>query len=362
MLFQLLSIITHTICFAAFQPVNPTIESIRDFERQIRQGDFGKITAIVAIDSHNHLVYEKYFDYRSRETLRPISSVAKSITSLMIGKCIDMGIVDSIQTPIYTYFPEYSEIFDIDTLKKLITIEDLLKQTSGLQFNEWRFPYNYASNSLMALLAQKSSWLDTFFTLPIDTLPGTKFSYNSLATQVLAEIVSRSSGMAFHHFVEQHLFNPLGIKRFGWECHPGNPYPAWGGISLTTLDMAKIGLIILNKGQYHNRQIVSEQWINRIAEKTVRFNRTTRYGLHWWVDSLSRNDRIVYAAGYGDQYIFVSNSKGLVICINANNFTDYRWPKSVKKLAFTLLKLLKSDSTPLNRANHEQDENNVSGT
>jgi len=309
-----------------------------DIDKDIRIDQYGKVSAIVVINSKGQKLFEQYYGFTNKYTLNQISSVTKSITSIAVGICIDKGLIESIEKPIYIYFPEHEETFKKQPLFKQITIKHLLNQTTGLKWNEWLFPYNYASNSLIALLEEKKNWLDRFFSLSFDTIPGTKFNYNSLSSQVLAEIVSRVSGKPFNNFVDNHIFKPLRIENFHWDQYPNNPYPAWGGISLSTYDMAKIGLLLLNEGTFSGNYIVSSKWTNESSKLNIKIDSSTGYGLHWW--KLLENDKpaMYYAAGYGDQYVFVVPSKDIIVAISSKNFTDYRWPKSVIDLAKSIVK------------------------
>jgi len=306
---------------------------IVELNEQIRQEHYGKVSSVVVLNMKGKPIFEQYYGFNSRNSLNQISSVTKSITSLALGICIDRGLIPSVDEPVAKYFPEYNRQFSEYPAKKNITLKHLLNQTTGLKWDEWFFPYNYASNSLIALLESKANWIDHFFNLPVDTLAGIKFNYNSLSSQVIAEVVSRVSGMPFNQFVVENIFKPLSIDQYRWDEYPNNPFPAWGGISLTTLDMAKIGLLMLNNGRYRNMQIVSVSWINNSITIQSVYNQSTGYGLHWWVEHQTGEPLMYYAAGYGDQYVFVVPEKEIVIAINAQNFSDYQWPKPVIDIA-----------------------------
>jgi len=335
-----ISILVFTTSFGFGFPGNSNLTSIStklsELNDQIRQEQYGKVSGVVVLNMRGKPIVEQYYGFKNRYSLNPISSVTKSITSIALGICIDRGLVASIDEPVAKYFPEYKKQFAENPDKKNITLRHFLNQTTGLKWGEWFYPYNYASNNLMALLESKENWIDHFFNLSVDTLAGVKFNYNSLSSQVIAEVVSRVSGMEFSQFVIENIFKPLNISSFSWDPYPNNPLPAWGGISMSTIDMAKIGLLMLNNGKYRNVQIVSASWVsNSIAIQSV-YNQSTAYGLHWWIEHLTGEPLIYYAAGYGDQYVFVVPEKEIVIAINSQNFSDYRWPKPVIDIARTI--------------------------
>lgn len=314
------------------QPNTINDSLIKAINADIRDFEYGKISSIVILNRKGQTIYDNYFKFSNNNTLNQTSSVCKSITSVLVGICLNKGFIKSLETPIYTYFPEYDSIFRFDTMKKLITIDNLLKQTCGLKWEEWKYPYNYVSNSLISALESGANWIDCFFKLPNDTIPGTKFSYNSLATQILAEIIQRASGIEFNRLTCEYLFEPMRITNYNWELYPNNKYPAWGGISLTTNDMAKFGLLVTNYGKISNTTIVDSAWIAKSTKQYTSYNDSTGYAMHWWIDKANTSTPIIYAAGYGDQYVYIIESKGIVIAINAQNFSDYRWPKSIPNL------------------------------
>ena len=305
-------------------------DTLKKINEELWNGEYGKISGIV-IYQNSRLIYEKYYGFNNVNTLHPISSVTKSITSLIAGICIDKGYLRSIDTPIYSYFPEYKSIFERDTLKKRITIRNLLNQTAGFEWDEWTTHYSYAGNSLIELSQSNQNWVETTLKLPIISQPGAKFCYNSGNSQLIKEILQKTTGHEFEWLVYNFLFKPLGINQYLWDKYADNGVPAWGGVSLTTRDMARLGTLICNHGCWNDNQIISTDWIDK-SISIESSNGKAEYGLHWWVETQPDGNPLIYAAGYGDQYIYVAPDKKIVIAINGQNFTDYKWPKTIDNL------------------------------
>jgi CubicO group peptidase (beta-lactamase class C family) len=304
-------------------------------QRDILAGKYGKVTSIV-IYKGNRIIFEKYYGFSQSSTLHPISSVTKSITSLAVGICIDKGYIKSIDTPICSFFPECNSLFKDDTLKNLITIRHLLNQTSGFKWDEWTTHYSYAGNQLIELSHNQKNWTETILNLPMQGNPGNEFTYNSMNSELLKEIVCRTSGADFNDFVNDNIFKPLSISTYYWDTYAGNREPAWGGVALTTRDMAKIGLLSLNGGVFSGKQVVSENWINSSFSPLIKAGKVF-YGLHWWASNQPSGELFYYAAGYGDQFVYVIPRINLVVAINAQNFTDHKFEKSPTELIFTIL-------------------------
>ncbi len=305
-------------------------DTLNKISNELRNGDYGKISGIVIL-SKSKVIFEQYYGFSNTNTLHPISSVTKSVTSLITGICIDKGFIKSIDIPIWTFFPEYKSIFEKDTLKKRITIRNLLNQTTGLLWDEWTTHYSYAGNSLIELSQSNQNWVATTLNLVLECNPSTKFCYNSGCSQVIAEILCKATGHDFEWLVSNFLFSPIGIKTYHWDSYPINGVPAWGGISLSTRDMARFGSLICNGGCLNDIQIVSDSWIEKSTSIESK-NGKADYGLHWWVTKQPNGKPLIYAAGYGDQFIYIAPDSKVVVAINGQNFTDYKWPKSIDNL------------------------------
>jgi len=304
-----------------------TLKRIND---DVRNGEYGKISSIIVL-SNSKIIFEQYYGFNNPNTIHPISSVTKSITSLITGICLDKGFIKSIDTPIWKFFPEYKSIFEKDTIKKRITIRNLLNQTTGLQWDEWTTHYSYAGNSLIELSQSNQNWVEATLKLNVECSPSTKFCYNSGNSQVIEEILCKATGHDFEWLVSNYLFAPIGIKTFHWDSYPVNGFPAWGGISLSTRDMARFGSLICNHGCWNDIQVVSNDWIEKSTSIESK-NGKADYGLHWWVTKQVDGEPLIYAAGYGDQFIYIAPNKKIVVAINGQNFTDYKWPKNIDNL------------------------------
>jgi CubicO group peptidase (beta-lactamase class C family) len=95
--------------------------------------------------------------------------------------------------------------------------------------------------------------------------------------------------------------------------------------------MARIGLLVAGKGSINGVRVVSPDWVEQSTRPEVA-DGIASYGLHWWVGIQPDGAPLIFAAGYGDQYVYIAPDKRIVIAINGQNFTDYKWPKKVNDL------------------------------
>ena len=194
-----------------------------------------------------------------------LMSCTKSIVSLAVGKLIDDGKIKSLDQPVYEFFPEWKQ-----GKNALVTVKHLLNHTSGLQ-NVANAGVEVESSGDVVKLALAAELSDA---------PGTRFSYNNKAVNLLAGIVERASGKRIDVYFRDEFFDPMRIKDFTWIRDPaGNPY-AHFGLQLSATDFARFGELVLNRGKWNGTQLVSEKWIDAMLAQSQPFDESS--GLLWW--------------------------------------------------------------------------------
>lgn len=308
---------------------NIDADALNQLIDQTASGTYGLVDSLIVI-RNGHIVSENYFRDYTGETPHRLYSVSKSIASLLIAIAIDQGFIESLDQKLLDFFPEYerSEIHNWDDRKADITLEDLLTMRAGFLWDEWSSPYTTPENDTTPLF-ESPDWMKHMLDLPMAHYPGTVFTYNSGFTMLLSGIIRNTTGMTAREFAEQHLLEPLGIENIDWAI--GNPetiYNTGWGMFMRSIDMAKIGVMVLNGGQWNGKQIVSKSWLDRSTTSYI--NRGTGgYGYQWWLlpqnglenHTPNRND-IWYAGGWGGQFIFVVPLLDMVVVMNAENYTN----------------------------------------
>lgn len=280
--------------------------------------------------NYNHPNWHPYYKQTELHTLQ---SVTKSVTSILLGIALDLNDSYNTETKVMPFFKDY-EIDSKDIRKKEITIEDLLSMRSGLEWNEddYTDPKNDCD-----LLEKSDEWIQYILNKPTDTIPGTKFEYNSGASVLLGKITRSITGKRIDKWAEEKLFEPLGITDYYWKETPDGEIDTEGGLFLKTEDLAKIGTLFLNKGKWNNKQIVSENWvsssINPIVDSVDPENESeTGYGYQWWIPQHKNGKSQIFAGiGYGGQYLMVAPEYNLIIVFNGWNIND-KPEKSTRKV------------------------------
>lgn len=247
------------------------------------------------------------YPYSSRY-LHDVASVTKSITALLIGIAIDKGFIKNEDQPVLRFFPEMA---NTDSSLALLTIRHLVTMTSGFSCS--------SSDGEKALSDMRHSddWTKFIFSLPIVAKPGTTFSYCSCNFYLLAEIIYRTTHLTPHAFAKKYLFEPLQFERSAWLANERNINHGWGDLFLYPADMAKIGQLILNKGQWNEAQIVSAKWIEKCLLTVNSLEGGKGYAYGWWT-----NDKggFYEAAGRGRQTISVIPSMDMVVVMLGGEF------------------------------------------
>ena len=264
------------------------------------------------------IVSEYYKSGYSKESLFPMHSVSKSVTGTIVGIAIKQEYF-GLDEPIINYFPELKD--KSDSRFKKITIRDLLKNTSGLVSTD---------SSLWAQWRSCGDWIDFLFKRPLSYAPGKVFEYSTGNTHLLSAIIQKTTKKTLDEYGREVLFKPLGLDSAYFESDPNKISDGGNGLYLTARDMARFGLLYLNKGMWEGSQIVPQSWI---AESTkIQTPGQARYGYQWWIRWFGEEQvRGFFAHGWGEQVIAVIPEKKLVITFssrypdNRKNATYWQW-------------------------------------
>jgi CubicO group peptidase (beta-lactamase class C family) len=238
-----------------------------------------------------------------------IHSCAKSIVSTLIGIAIDQGYLEGVGQRLVDIFPDRSVAY-LDADKQAITLEHLLFMASGL---ECRDSYLYRWRGLREM-SQSEDWVQFMLDLPMAEPPGTRFEYCNGGSFLLSAIIQQATGMSAAEFAREHLFGPLGIHDVEWPANPQGISIGWGEMHLRPHDMAKIGYLYLNEGQWDGEQIVPADWVRASTRKHIAGTLQEGYGYQWWVAEQGP----YMALGYAGQYIVVVPEHELVVVFTSD--------------------------------------------
>jgi CubicO group peptidase (beta-lactamase class C family) len=292
-----------------------------EFERII-SNNYKNIAGIV-VQKNGKLLYENYFNKYTASNPVHIASVTKSIFSALIGIALEKKHIKSLDQKVLDFFPYY-KILEGEKMIQNITIRHMLTMTA---------PYKYKKEPYEKFF-ESDNWIKAALDLLGGREPSKEFTYSAIiGTHILSGILVKATGQSVFDFAKENLFTPLEINVkqnitlatkeeyiaffqdkniSGWATDPQGINTAAWGLTLTPIDMVKIGQLYLDKGLLNGKKIVPKWWVD---ESTIEHSRWEKlsYGYLWWI--IDNNEHIYAAIGDGGNVIYINEKKKLVISI-----------------------------------------------
>ena len=263
--------------------------------------------AFLAI-KNGELVQEQYWDGYSDSSLSGSFSVAKSITSLLIGCAIKEGKIKSVDQPVGDFIPSFA-----GSEKAKLTIRHLLTMTSGTNFSEsYSNPFSITTKIYYGTdLAETAEGVD------MEKAPGSEYEYKSGNTALLGMIVEKATGKKLAAYAAEKLWQPLGAEHAAlWSTDTKNGLAkAYCCFNTNARDFARIGQLMLQKGKWNGNAIIDSAYFAEsitpcmIPDETG--NPCNFYGYQWWIVPDSKG--VFYARGILGQYIVVIPEQNTVV-------------------------------------------------
>jgi len=279
---------------------------------------------VLLIIHKDSIVFENSFGNANIDSIYNIFSISKAVTSLATGIAVDKGYL-KLSDPVTKYIPE---LLAKDSLFQSLTVEHLLDMRTGLRFKE-----SYAGNpfSQTAKLFYGDNVLNQIENLKFDCKPGTKHYYNSMATAILGVVIERATKLPFAIFLRDNVWIPLGMERMAFVALDDSKHrhaKTYGGIAMTIRDLAKLGRLYLNNGNWNSEQIISEDFINRSIASTFD-NETYSFGWNNIINRMDGEDIIspkFFAIGLFGQVLFCDPIHNLIfVTLGDNKGCEFHW-------------------------------------
>ncbi|MEE1219408.1 MAG: serine hydrolase [Ruminococcus sp.] len=256
-------------------------------------------------------VLEEYFKGADKNESVHTFSMVKSIVAVLIGIAIDKGFIKGVNQKVLDYFPDYKLKRNQEQLRE-VTVENFLTMT---------VPYKYKSEPWTKVCTSQDWGGKVLEMIGGKEQIGERFHYSTLGIQVLSNILTKATGLSLKEFASKYLFEPLGItdvpdanvvdrasqeafykarNNRGWVKDPSGFYTTGWGLSLTTEDFAKIGVMVLNNGIYNGKRILSEEYIRQMLTE-----HEDGYGYLWWIYPKNKTIKIIrkeYNTGKYDSF------------------------------------------------------------
>ncbi len=271
-------------------------------------------TRAVVVIYDGQLIAEKYAPGFNKDTKMYGWSMAKSFTAALLGTLVQQGKLDIIKpAPV-------SEWKDIKDARHAITIENLLQQTSGLDFLE---DYTKASD-VTNMLYKKDDMAAFAASHKLAHDPGTVFNYSSGNSNILSRMIRQTVGEKdYAAFPFNALFYKIGMYNTSMEPDASGTYVGSSYINATARDYARFGLLYYNEGVWNGERILPEGWVTKTSTSPPG-NKLKNYGYQFWLNGYSKENPsqrkypdvpadMFYCDGFAYQGIYIIPSKKLVV-------------------------------------------------
>ena len=291
--------------FERVTPESQGMESakIREMMEALDKEKTLHLHSIMVLKNGKVLGETSFYPYQ-KELWHAAYSMGKSVVSMAIGFLIQEGKI-SLDTRIMDIFKKNVNLIGL-LKRKNLTVEHLLTMTSGVSFNE--------TGAISG-----NEWVKSFLEAPLHHEPGEMFEYNSMNTYMLSAIVTEVTGEKLIDYLKPRLFEPLGIEKIFWEtCPKGITKGGWG-LFLCSEDMAKLGQLYLQKGEWNGIQVMPAEWIEQsVTKKSNPPEDTgfTGYGYQIW---MGKREKSFAFNGMMGQNVFVYPDIEMVIVTTAGN-------------------------------------------
>ena len=260
----------------------------------------------VMVMRHGKVVAELHPTPFRAEDSHTLYSASKTFTSLAVGIAIDENLL-RLDDRVMTFFPDKRTNRVSDNMADM-TVRDLLMMASGVE-PDWTM----RNNSM--------DWVKDWLAKPVADKPGSRFQYDSMCTFMLSAIVQRVTGYTMLVYLQKKLFAPMHITVADWETSPDGINTGGWGLRVQAETMAKLGQLLLNKGNWNGEQLVSADYVEAACsrlidggakETTPPTDGNQGYGYQVWQSKWPGSFRADGAMG---QYTVVVPQEDLVVVI-----------------------------------------------
>ncbi len=317
----IISVLLLTICINLYginklPRINPSAVGIDPYQVTLLYDSLlqSKLTEthhlIVTVDGK--VVCEMHPQPYKAEYKHTLYSVSKTFTAVAVGLLVDDGLL-SVNDELSKFYPEYASYI------QGVTIQNLLTMRAGFKVDE-------------RIRKEKTDWIKHYLSRPLANKPGEKFAYDSMDTYMLSAVIQKITGKTTLQFLNERIFHPMGIYDAEWEHCPNGIVVGGWGLYLTAESQAIFGQLLLNRGEWQGKQLVSKEWMNEMMTTHV-IDKYSDYGYQMWLSDYPGAWR---ADGAYGQYIITVPQKKMVIvlneCARSNGITErnYFWNTVVK--------------------------------
>ena len=275
-----------------------------------------RVTGLLVLDS-GRVAHEYYGQGNGPRTRWMSMSMAKSITSTLVGAALRDGAIHSLEDPVVRYVPAL-----VGSAYDGVSIREVLTMSSGVRWSErYTDPRSDRRRLLEAQIAQQpGGLLAVMRSLPRAAPPGTVHTYSTGETQVLAEVLHGAIQRPLANYLSEKIWRPAGMEAEArwWLESPDGREIGGSGLSATLRDYGRLGLFLLEQGMVGRDTVLPSGWMREAtASRQLKDGTALDYGYMWWTATTpdARRDRAYTAQGIHGQFLYVNPADQIVVVV-----------------------------------------------
>jgi len=278
--------------------------------------ELNRVAGLLVLEN-GRIALERYRLGNSERTRWMSMSVAKSITSTLIGAALKQGFIASLSHSVTRYVPSLA-----GGAYEGVSVRDVLTMSSGVRWNEtYTDPGSDRRRLLEAQISQvPGSAMAVMRDLARAAAPGTVNNYSTGETQVAGEILRSAVGRPLATYLSERIWSRFGMEADAnwWLDSPDGVEIGGSGFSATLRDYGRFGLFLLGGGIAAGEAILPDGWTREATSpKALRSGPPLEYGYLWWTGTTAaaRRDGAYAAEGIYGQWLYVNPAAQVVIVV-----------------------------------------------
>lgn len=261
--------------------------------------DLGTVAFLII--KNDSIWYESYAEGYSATSKTNSFSMAKSITSALLGKTIRDGYIKNLEQPVADFFPQFD---------KRLTVGDLSSMASGLNWQEDYYnPFGMTAQSYLDENIRK-----IILDLKVVEQPGEKFKYLSGNTELLGMVIEKATQKSLSNYLSESFWEPLGMHEDAlWQLdsEESGMEKAFCCLASNARDFAKFGRLYAHQGNFRGRQLLDSSFVQKSTEP--RFAETPFYGYGFWLSNFMHKKIVVMRGILGQYVISIPEDKVIIV-------------------------------------------------
>lgn len=295
---------------------SPALEVVLDKWFQDPDPANPRRTRAIIVIKDGQIIAEQYGEGFSKDTLFQGWSMTKSVINALLGILVQQGKLD-IYAP--APVPEWQSS---DDPRKAITIDQLIRMSSGLEFNE---DYGDLTDGVTQMLYNQGDMAAYAAAKPLEATPDAVWNYSSGTANILSRIIRDTIGgdvTDYWAFPQEALFHRIGMNSAIMEPDASGTFVGSSYMYTTARDWARFGLLYLQDGVWNGERILPEGWVD--YSRTPTPPSLGEYGGMWWLNASAAGkpetqewpgmpEDLYYASGHDGQDVVIFPSQNMIV-------------------------------------------------